>query len=86
MSLKQAKTPEGKNAATQTDKDLIDDLNDLLDKTLRLAAELDEAQGQIGALQESNNSLSIFLRDANRDRRQMITTAGQQQTYFTAEG
>ena len=89
MSLKEAKAPEGKDAATQTaqtERDLIDDLNDLQMKILRLEAELDESQAQTAALQDSNNNLSTLFRDATRDRRQMIITAGQQQIYFTPEG
>ena len=89
MSLKEAKAPEGKDAATQTtqtERDLIDDLNDLQMKILQLEAELDESQTQTAALQDSNNNLSILFRDATRDRRQMIITAGQQQIYFTPEG
>eukprot|EP00435_Cladocopium_sp_Y103_P067059 s369_g29.t1 len=83
-NLEEVEAP--KDVATQTDPDLIDDLNDLLDKNMRLEATLEEVQREVTALQESNNSLHTILQDFNHDRQRTIIEAGQQQIYFTAEG
>eukprot|EP00435_Cladocopium_sp_Y103_P032566 s1782_g8.t1 len=85
-TLREAEAPESRDVSIQTEPDLLDDLNDMLDKNLRLQAQLEESERDLRALQDSNDSLTTILRDYNHDRQRTIIEAGQQQIYFTAEG
>ena len=84
MSLKEAKALETKD--TQTEGDLMDDLNDLQYKVLGLETELDRYIQENRSLEEDNDNLHTIIRDTNHSRRRMITEACQQQIYLTADG
>ena len=80
-------TLETAEQATQTDRDLlVDDLNELLAKNIRLEEMLTETENRLAETDEAYMKIQTILRDYNRDRRRMIIEAGQQEIYFTAEG
>ena len=80
-------TLETAEQATQTDRDLlVDDLNELLAKNIRLEEMLTETENRLAETDEAYMNIQTILRDYNHDRRRMIIEAGQQEIYFTAEG
>ena len=80
-------TLEAAEQATQTDRDpLVDDLNELLDKNIRLEEMLTETENRLAETDEAYTNIQTILRDYNHDRRRTIIEAGQQEIYFTAEG
>ena len=87
ITLKEVNTLETAEQATQTDRDpLVDDLNELLAKNIRLEEMLTETENRLAETDEAYTNIQTILRDYNRDRRRMIIEAGQQEIYFTAEG
>ena len=86
ITLKEVNALETAEQATQTDRDpLVDDLNELLYKNIRLKEMLTETENRLADTDEAYTNIQTILRDYNHDRRRTIIEAGQQEIYFTAE-
>eukprot|EP00435_Cladocopium_sp_Y103_P007119 s2224_g2.t1 len=87
INLQEADTPETAENGTQTDDDpLIDDLNELQEKILRLEAMLEDTTYHLNETNDAYAALQTILQDHQSEHRQRIIQAGQQEIYFTAEG
>ena len=69
-------TLETAEQATQTDRDpLVDDLNELLAKNIRLEEMLTETENRLAETDEAYTNIQTILRDYNHDRRRTIIEA-----------